>query len=196
MLPISEKEKIISETFKEINFNGIIASIPESFPDNVASLNSKDLENIAYRVNTKNFRTTESDTFSEIIEKVKANYPDITNFDPKEYEKFFPKMSLNEIQKEQEMVLSFVESLMGYEIAVEFSKSSNKNLRVAYEANSCEKWFYAGHLRLDLGGMETAKDKAEQYAGMGYKDKSDANRNGVWNVYLGKYAAYRYALSA
>jgi hypothetical protein len=41
--------------------------------------------------------------------------------------------------------------------------------------------------------METAMNKAFEYAGYGSKDKSDPNRHSVWNVYLGKYTAYRFS---
>ncbi len=189
----SELEISKVETFKEITYKGFTAAIPESFPVEVGSFNANDLENISNQPNSKNLRGTQSNSFDDIIEKVRKRYPDILNFDPKDYKKYFPKLSINEIQKEQEMVLTFVESLMGYEIAVEYSKLSNKNLRVAFEPNSCEKWFYAGHLRLDRDGLETAANKSFEYAGYGYKDKSDANRHAVWNVYLGKNGAYRYS---
>lgn len=182
-----------SEKFKEIVFNGFIANIPENFPVEVGHFNAKDLENISNRFISKNLRGTQNYTFDEIVEKVKKRYPDINNFDPKDYKKYFPNMSFDEIQKEQEMVLSFIESLMGYEIAIEYSKIGSKNSRVSNNVNACEQWYYAGHLRLDRDGIYTAMDKAFEYAGYGGKDKSDANRHAVWNVYLGKYAAYRYS---
>jgi hypothetical protein len=193
LIPISSKEIVVNETLKAINYKGLTAYIPESFPENVVNLNSSDLEFISNQLSIKNSRISQNDNFYEVADKVIKGYPDIYNFDPKDYKKYFPKLSQNEIEKEQEMVLSFVESLIGYEIALEFSKSSRKNSKVAYEGNSCEKWYYALHARLNRDGIQTASDKAFEYAGRGGQDKSDANRHAVWNVYLGKYAAYRYS---
>lgn len=87
---------------------------------------------------------------------------------------------------------------MGYDVAMSVAALREENggkhspLKALYETNSCEEWYYATHLRLDKGGMNTAMDLAFAKAGFGTDDRSDANRHAVWNVYLGKYAAYRY----
>jgi len=129
-------------------------------------------------------------SFSEIVEKVRKKYPDFDNFEPKKYKEYFPKLTHDEIVENQEDVLSFEEILMGYEVAISFAQAQNKNGRstfsVNYEGSSCEMWYYAAHLRLDEDGLRSAKDNAETYAGLGYQNKSDANRHATWNVFMGK----------
>ncbi|MCF2500711.1 DUF6973 domain-containing protein [Dyadobacter chenhuakuii] len=127
---------------------------------------------------------------------MRKNYPDFDNATPEEYKPYFPKLSTEQIIENQDVVFQYVEKLMGYEVAISVAASRSggtmHNLRTAYQSNSCEEWYYAGHLRLDKDGMKKAMDLAYAKAGYGTNDRSDANRHAVWNVYLGKYAAYRY----
>lgn len=199
-----EKETLNSETThskeKTIDFEGLVAVIPAEFPDNVAVLSSYDLKKIGENSERKSRKSGEEKSFWEVFEIAKGKYPDVTNFEPKEYQKFFPKMTIDEIVKKQEEILSFIESLIGYETALLYStvgseENSNKTRISGYsaDANSCEKWYFAGHARLDLSGLDEAKNLSFQYAGWGALDKSDANRHAVWNVFIGKYGARRYS---
>jgi hypothetical protein len=185
------------DTLKSVIYNGFTINIPFEFPNEVFELSPNDLENISNSSSGKNLRGVSGNSFDEIVQKIRKKYPDFDNFDPKNYKKFFPKLSHDEIVEKQEEVLSYVEALMGYEVAISVAQAQSKNGRtvfsINYEGSSCEMWYYAGHLRLDEDGLKTAKNKAEEYGGFGYQNKSDANRHATWNVYMGKYAAYRYS---
>ncbi len=188
---------------KTIVFDGLTAKVSKDFPDDVAALTSSDLKQIAE--NSKNLRSSSSGkSFWEIFDGVKKKYPDVTNFEPKEYLIYFPEMTVDEIVERQEKVLSFIEGLIGYETAVEFSRngsyeSISKNGRSSatnydgYDPNSCEIWYFAGHARLDRSGIEDAMNLAYQYGGYGNNDASDARRHGILAVMVGKYGARRYA---
>lgn len=186
-----------NDSLKSVIYNGFTINIPFEFPEEVFELSPNDLENISNSSSGKNLRVVSGNSFDEIVQNVRKKYPDFDNFDPKNYKKFFPKLSHDEIVEKQEDVLSYVEALMGYDVAISVAKAQNKNGRsvfsINYEGSSCEMWYYAGHLRLDEDGLRTAVDKAEEYGGNGYQNKSDANRHACWNVYMGKYAAYRYS---
>ena len=184
---------------KEVTYKNLSAQMPVAYPETLLEFSPGDLEHIALIENlnsASNLRTVKGNTFDEIVEDVRKNYPDFDNATPEEYKPYFPKLSTEQIIENQDVVFQYVEKLMGYEVAISVAASRNErtesNMRVNYESNSCEEWYYAGHLRLDKGGMKKAMDLSYAKAGYGTDDRSDANRHSVWNVYLGKYAAYRY----
>ena len=197
-IPNSEQTTGILKT---VEYGSLSAEIPSDFPDNVGSLNYYDLKLIGENLDKKSRQAGEMKSFWDVFETVKKRYPDLTNFEPNEYQKFFPRMNVDEIIKNQEEVLSFIESLIGYETAVEFSKNEsnnygNRNGKLnygGYDPNPCEIWYFAGHARLDLSGIGDAMNLAFQYGGYGNNDDSDARRHGILSVLVGKYGAHRYA---
>lgn len=184
---------------KEVFYRNLSAQMPVAYPEALLKFSPGDLEHIALTENltsAANLRTVKGNTFDEIIEGVRKNYPDFDNATPEEYKPYFPKLSTEQIIENQDVVFQYVEKLMGYEVAISVAASRNRriqsNMRVNYGPNSCEEWYYATHLRLDKGGMDKARDLAKAKAGTNVDERQDANRHAIWNVYLGKYAAYRY----
>ncbi|MCF2446093.1 hypothetical protein L0657_19195 [Dyadobacter sp. CY345] len=203
---VKEESKLISDTdTKLVTFRNLKAKIPVNYPEELLKYGPDDLQLIAAKgKGSANMRTTEGNSFDEIAENVLEEYPSFDEFKPEQYKKYFPELSENEIQENSEDILDFMEKLMGYEVAISVSTlPEGRNLRVTSgnnpgEANSCEKWYYANHLRLDKGGIEYAAGKALDYTTIYYgsnaNDHTMANSflHAVWNILLGKHAAYRY----
>lgn len=200
---IHVQQKIEAETqadMKEVIYKNLNAQMPAAYPEGLLEFSPGDLEHISLteNLNSKSgLRIVRGSTFDEIVDGVRRNYPDFDNAAPEEYKPYFPKLSREQIIENQDIVFQYVEKLMGYEVAISVAALRNgrakSNLRTAYEtSNSCEEWYYATHLRLDKGGMDKARDLAKSKAGTNIDERQDANRHAVWNVYLGKYAAYRY----
>lgn len=196
-----DTSEVIEEKSKIVSFKGLNAKIPYDYPDEVFNLTYDDLRQIGlnskYAKNT-NLRLSSGSSLEEITENVKKRYPNFDTATPDEYKKFFPELTTDQIIDNREIILQYIESLIGYESAISYSalglgeQGENPSGRTSYETNSCEEWYYVRHARLDRGGMETAMNQSFAKAGYGHNDRSDANRHAVWNVYLGKYAAYRY----
>ncbi|SKB94188.1 DUF6973 domain-containing protein [Dyadobacter psychrophilus] len=197
------RQKIEAEKqadMKEVIYKNLSAQMPIAYPEEILDFSPSDLEYIALTENlngASHLRTINGNTFDEIVEGVRKNYPDFDNATPEEYKPYFPKLSTEQIIENQDIVFQYVEKLMGYEVAISVAASrsgrTKSNLRTSYgTSNSCDEWYYATHLRLDKGGMDKARDLAKSKAGVLEDERQDANRHAIWNVYLGKYAAYRY----
>ena len=199
-------------SFKSVKYKEIEALMPIDYPSELVNYNEVQLKEVALANQNKNLRITQKKTLTEIVENVYAKYPSFDNFDAKAYKKYFPKLTEAEIIANSESILSYMEKLMGYEVADVFSKEGdgiievkpkkNKNGRVGINIleaiTECETWYYLAHLRMDWNGIYTARDKAFESSSTvdgnagGAQDKIDALRHGVWGSYVGKYACYRY----
>lgn len=187
---------------KPVTYKGLNAQMPASYPEELLNFTYDDLRLIGLNqqsAKNTNLKLSGGGSINEILENVKKGYPNFDTATPDEYKKFFPELTTDQIIEQQETVFQYVERLIGYEVAISYSalglglKNEQSASRTSgYETNSCEEWYYVNHARLDRGGMNTATDQAYAKAGYGTNDRSDANRHAVWNVYLGKYAAYRY----
>ncbi len=114
-------------------------------------------------------------SLTEIIDGVYAKYPNFDYFNPKDYKKYFPKMSESEINANAELVQSYTEKLMAYEVATTFAKEGDGIVEVKQKIKKgaklntwvtqawkfitqCETWYYVGHLRMNYDGMCAAKE--------------------------------------
>jgi hypothetical protein len=153
----------------------------------------------------------------EIIDNVYRKYPSFDKFDAKQYKRFFPKLNEDEILKNSEVILLFMEKIMAFETASAFSQLENaeysladyvkpksKNGRIIMSAQGffngvCTVSIVISHLRLDMSGLYDAYcyalDDSAQYGTPttgGGDDYMDAIRHGIWAVYMGKYGTWRY----
>jgi Txe/YoeB family toxin of Txe-Axe toxin-antitoxin module len=209
--------RVDTREFKEITYMGFSAKLPTSFPSEVINFSIDDLKKVAFITN-KNSKSSSvaKKSLNTIVEEIYAKYPSFDNFDPKAYKKYFPKMTEKEITENSELVQSYMEKLMAYDVSETFSREGDgnfvikdkrkKNAKVntLYETVSdallsCENWYYVAHLRMDSDGIYASRDKAfalstaNQTGNSGANgDKIDALRHGIWGALLGKYACYRY----
>ena len=203
--------------FKEITYKGFSAELPTSFPSEVINFSIDDLKKVAFSTN-KNSKSSavQKKSLNTIVDEIYAKYPSFDKFDPKAYKKYFPKMTEKEITENSEVVQSYMEKLMAYDVSETFSREGDGNFVIKdkrkksgkvngfYETVSdvllsCENWYYVTHLRMDSGGIYDSRDKAfalsnsnQSGAAGGNGDKIDALRHGIWGALLGKYACYRY----
>ncbi len=212
-----------SNDFKEVNFKGLIGIIQKMYPEELFELTNNEIVNVALNKSQKKFYKVEGingNSLTEIINFVYKKYPNFDKFDAIEYQKYFPKLSINEINKNSENILEFTEKLMGFEVASAFSQLKNAKFqidRLELEGSKRKKtrgYISAGtwindvctigvvlaHLRLDISGLWDAVDAANNQSGIngnpttngGSNDRMDALRHGLWGIYLGKYGTWRY----
>lgn len=211
----------ITEDTKEVKFKNLEGIIPAEYPSELFEFNANNLSDIALNKFEKKYQTVKGikgSSLSEIIESVYKRYPSFETFDSKQYKKFFPKLSNDEILKNSEIILQFTEKLMAYEVVSAFSqlenteftlkdfrKPKNKNARGYISSfewlNSvCTVAVVVTHLRLDISGLWNAVDVANNLSSShgtpttngGTNDRQDALRHGIWGAFLGKYATWRY----
>jgi hypothetical protein len=165
------KEDLVSQEvkMKSVQYQNLNAQMPEDYPDELINYTYSDLEHISLTGNFEpktNLRTHSGNSFDEIIEIVRRKYPDFENADTEAYRRFFPDLSDRELIEKREVMFQYIEKLMGYEVAIGMAALRTKNvrtgsaMRILYTTTSCEQWYYASHLRLDMDGIKKARELA------------------------------------
>ncbi|GEM_PF-3335328 len=201
-----------------IEYKGMEVEFPDGYPKDLLTFKTKDFEDIALNKSQKNIlkvKNIKGNSLKEIIDDVYTKYPTFDYFDAKEYQKIFPKLSIQEINEKSEAILEYVEKIMAFDIASAFSQLSgaayslDPNSRKSRGPISSGDWLNSActvsvvisHPRLDISGLYLAVDKANAMSATyglpttngGSNDYMDAVRHGVWGVFLGKEGTWRYS---
>ncbi|MCP9768888.1 hypothetical protein EGI22_13280 [Lacihabitans sp. LS3-19] len=213
-------EDLKKEDFKQVQYKGLTGLIPREYPLELFSFDSKSIQKIVENRDYKSIpkiKGIKGQNLYEITEFVKSRYPSFDNFDAEIYNEIFPTLTIEEIKSNSELILEFTEKLIAFETISAFSQlpngkfnfndhpksKSSKNGRINSDLqdifqSACGVAVLVMHPRIDVGGGFSAVDVANEKCTRacstcsGSDDKVDALRHGIWGIYLGKYATYRY----
>lgn len=195
------------------NFKGLEVILPQGVDSKILDYGIDDYGRItrgSARLGA-NDDTTPITEFLEVLEPIKAKYPNLTNMEEKEIEKalkYFTKLDKKGINENRETAMEFFEKLVANDLANELVKKRKKKsgaralgLRDTYnsyqELNSCEKDFLINHNRF-ADKVKYCRDKAFELERAKFSGTNtgathgDAFRHAILTALLAKHGGENY----